>query len=112
LNCGHSARTPKRVCATCFGSGEQKKRRHYDTGQKTFGDFLVKIEGAYIAVKPFSKVVQLAATPPHGIVELIYYGNPNQPMLFKVGVFEVLAMPIYPVNESCCEGIVNIHFKN
>jgi len=112
LNCGHSACTPKRVCATCFGSGEEKKRRYYTTGKKCFGDFLVKIENTHLAVKTVAKIVELAATPPHdGIIELIYCGNPNQPLLFKVGAFEVLTGVISPKNMFSHDGIVNIYFS-
>lgn len=94
-------------CPVCDGSGWSEKKRGRKTGGKTFGKCLVNIKGAYFHVDVFYKLIKVRDIL-GGEIELISYSKPTRAVLFKVGVCEILLMPVMYNDASNWEGVLNI----
>ena len=86
-------------CPVCEGSGYSEEERSRKTGGKTFGHFAVNVKGVYFNIDKFYKLVK-AREFIGGEIELISYSTPTSGMLFKIGVCEILLMPILYSKES------------
>lgn len=94
-------------CPVCDGSGWSEKKRGRKTGGKTFGEYLVNIKGAYFYVERFYKLIKVRDIL-GGEIELISYSKPTRAVLFKVGVCEILLMPVIYNDASDWDGVLNI----
>jgi hypothetical protein len=81
-------------CPVCDGSGLEEEEQEVPTVNKTFGrEDLVKLKDSYFYLWRFytlKKVRDLTG----GDVELISYSGSGKAVLFRVGIFEILMMPI------------------
>lgn len=99
-------------CAECEGAGvigclEIGKRVQYDichrcdefgyievkTGNKIFSNHYVKFKDSCIDIKVFYKLIQVRDFT-NKEIELIYYSDEKSAILFRVGIFDVLLMPL------------------
>lgn len=102
----------KEYCAECEGHGttgclEIEKRIKYDichrcdgdgyievkTGNKIFSNHYVKFKDSCISIKLFYKLIQVRDFT-NKEIELIYYSEEKSAILFRVGIFNVLLMPV------------------
>ena len=70
-----------------------QKKRGRKTGGKTFGNCVVNIKGVYFHVDKFYKLIKVRDIL-GGEIELISCSKPTRAVLFKVGVREILLMPV------------------
>ena len=89
-------------CPVCEGSGYSEEERSRKTGGKTFGHFAVNVKGVYFDIDKFYKLVK-AREFIGGEIELISYSTKR--MLFKIGVCEILLMPVI-YDESNWDGVL------
>lgn len=77
------------ICRRCdeFGYIEVK------TGNKTFSNHYVKFKDSCIDIKLFYKLIQVRDFT-NKEIELIYYSDEKSAILFRVGIFDVLLMPL------------------
>jgi len=94
-------------CPVCEGNGLSEKTRVRKTGGKTFGNCLVNIKGAYLHIDKFYKLIKVRDIL-GGEIELTSYSKPTSVVLFKVGVCEILLMPVMNVYASDWDGFLNI----
>lgn len=95
-------------CPVCDGSGYLEEKRGEKTGRKTFGNCAVKLKGAYFNINIFYKLIKVRDVL-GGEIELISYSKPTSGFFFKIGVCEILLMPIINNNDdSDWDGVLNI----
>ena len=87
-------------CPVCDGSGLEQEEKFTKTGNKTFkGTDLVKLKDAYFYAKNFyrlKKVKDILGAE----VELISCNDTKRGFMFKVGVVEVLIMPMNAIADE------------
>lgn len=94
-------------CPVCEGSGLSEKKRSRKTGGKTFGNFVVKIKDSYFDVSRFYRLVKVRDIL-GGEIELISYINKRKAAMFKIGVCEILLMPVMFDTINDYDGVLNI----
>lgn len=77
------------VCDRCDCSGYIEVK----TGNKTFSNHYVKFKDSCIDIKLFYKLIQVRDFT-NKEIELIYYSDEKSAILFRVGIFDVLLMPL------------------
>ena len=87
-------------CPECKGSGYSEEKRKVKTGGKTFDFLNVKLKDSYFDINVFYLLIQ-AREIIGGEIELISYENQSKATMFKIGICEVLLMPIY--RETDCD---------
>lgn len=95
-------------CPVCNGSGYQTQKREYKTGNKTFGDFRIKVDSLYIKINYLDILLKVGEMVNSGIT-LKHYSTIY--ILFSVGIFEVLIMPVMHHESTCCDGVIDISDK-
>lgn len=77
------------MCDRCDGFGYIEVK----TGNKTFSNHYVKFKDSCIDIKLFYKLIQVRDFT-NKEIELIYYSDEKSAILFRVGIFDVLLMPL------------------
>jgi hypothetical protein len=95
-------------CPVCNGSGLSEERRGKKTGGKTFGDSIVKLKDAYFRVRLFYKLIEVKDRA-GGDVYLTGYKDKRSGVLFKIGDYEIVIMPLLIEDESEYEGVLNLN---
>lgn len=80
-------------CPVCEGSGYSAESRTVKTGNKTYDNYFVKVRNTYLDIHKFDKLLQVKELLNEPIY-LIHESEPNKPVLFRVGIFEILIMPM------------------
>jgi hypothetical protein len=80
-------------CPVCDGSGYKETSTEIKTGNKTYGNILIKIKDSYLHISKFSKLLEVQEKLNESIY-LTHLSTPNKAVLFKVGICDVLIMPV------------------
>lgn len=80
-------------CPVCNGGGTKTKKRKVKTGNKTFGNVPINLNGAYFDMRLFYKLFEVREYFGGDIV-LLHQSKPTSGHLFKVGFCEILIMPL------------------
>ena len=96
-------------CPKCHGSGYSAEKRKVKTGGKTFDFLNVKLKDSYFNINVFYLLIQ-AREILGGEIELINYKNQSSHTMFKIGVYEVLLMPIYRQTD-CDVKVLNLEIQ-
>ena len=101
--------TKRFECPQCNGDGLSEKKRIVKTGKKTFGRSIVQLKEAYFNIGLFYSLVRVQDFV-GAEIELVHYSDPKKAVLFRVGVFEVLFMPIniFPEQVANYDGVLMI----
>ncbi len=97
-------------CPICDGVGLSGKKRKIKTGGKTFGKSLVKVRDAYFDTALFYRLVKVRDIL-GGDIELISYRGKYPGVMFKIGVCEILIMPMRLESEAQAanyDGVLNV----
>ena len=94
-------------CPVCEGSGYSEQKRGEKTGRKIFGNCAVKLKGAYFNINIFYTLIKVRDIL-GGEIELISYSKPTSGFFFKIGVCEILLMPVFSADDSDWDGVLNI----
>jgi excinuclease UvrABC ATPase subunit len=96
-------------CPACNGTGLEAESKAMKTGNKTFGNFLVKIGKQHTKMYLFYKLLQVQELIGGDIVLTAIFDGAKA-LMFKVGVCEVLLMPVIvdEDNEDLYEGVLVI----
>lgn len=82
------------TCPVCKGSGYSEEKKGVKTGNKTFGNWTkVKLETSYFRASLFYVLIE-AQKILGGDIYLISHTNETRASLFRIGVCEILVMPI------------------
>ncbi len=85
-------------CPVCKGECYTERIKSIKTGNKTFGKNLVKIKDAYLDIKRFYQILEVKEKLGESLY-LIHQSTPSKPLLFRVGICEIVIMP-YMYNDN------------
>ena len=95
-------------CPVCDGHGWEEEKKGIKTGGKTFGKCLVKIKDAYFSPDKVYKLIKVRDIL-GGEIELISYSKSTSGAMFKIGMCEILLMPVFCNDVSEWDVILNIN---
>lgn len=80
-------------CPRCHGTGLSYKAQEVKTGNKTLGNYKVRIGDAYFDIRKFFKLIRVQQIL-GGEIEIIHVPEkPTGPHVFKVGICKIIIMP-------------------
>jgi hypothetical protein len=84
-------------CDDCHGTGYFREK----TDNKIFEDACIKFKDAFLDIKLFYKLIRVRDFTKKPI-ELKHYDGAMDAIVFRVGIFDVLLMPLYnPIKREC-----------
>lgn len=93
-------------CPECKGEGLSKT----PTGEKEFKEnFLLKIGESFFRPHEISELIWLCDTLCETHINLVYQALKNEPSFFKVGIAEILILPVYKPEDAEVLHEINTH---